>query len=101
MRDLGQVDPSLSKTLTDFADSYPDLPVEWVDLAFEDAISYNKVSWHYVAAILETWQKQGYSSKERKVIRRGKSGQDSSNDAKGKRPGAGFEPLSGEHARVS
>jgi len=100
-RGLGRVEPSDSKKLNEFANQHPDLPVEWVDLAFEEAASYKKVSWGYVAAVLKTWSEQGYSGKEKKGNTNGKSRKDSSNDAKRNRPGAGFEPLSGRRARVS
>jgi DnaD/phage-associated family protein len=100
-RDLGRVETSLSTTLNEFANQHPDLPVQWIDLAFEEAFSYKKVSWAYVAAVLEAWSEQGYSGKERKEDTNGKSRKDSSNDAKRNRPGAGFKPLSGRRARVS
>ena len=99
-RDLGRIEPGLFKTLTEFIDNYPDLPTGWIDLAFEEASAYSKVSWPYVAAILEAWLKQGHPGKEKRESRRGKSRKNSSNDARGKRPGAGFEPLAGEQARV-
>ena len=100
-RDLGRVEPSVSKMVNDFANQHPDLPVQWIDLAFEEAASYKKVSWPYVSAILESWVAQGHSGKEKKETPRGKSRKYSSNDAKRNRPGAGFEPLSGQRARVS
>ncbi len=100
-RDLGRVEPSLSKTLNEFANQYPDLSIKWVDLAFDEAASYKKVSWPYVAAVLEAWIKQGHSGKGKKETPREKSRKYSSNDAKRNRPGAGFEPLSGQRARVS
>ena len=48
-------------------------------------------------------RKQGVvtPTKEKKETPRGKSRKYSSNDAKRNRPGAGFEPLSGQRAGVS
>ena len=100
-RDIGRVGASLSKALNDFANQHPDLSIKWVDLAFEEAVRYKKVSWPYVVAVLEAWIKQGHTGKERKGNYRGKPRKDSADDANRNQPGTGFEPLSGQRARVS
>lgn len=99
-RDFGAVEAGMERVLKKFADSHPELSIEWAEMAFDEAARNGAISWSYVAKVLETWIDRGEPGKPTKEKRYGKSGQDSSDDANSKRPGSGFEPLGGGHARA-
>ena len=99
-RDFGEIEPGLKRILKQFAELNTDMPVEWVEKAFDEAARNNAHSWNYVSAVLETWNERGQPGPPTKEKLYGKPRQDSPTDAKRKRPGSGFEPLGGAHARV-
>ena len=55
---FGLITPTLSEKFKDFLDHYRG-PVEWIDLAFDEAVKYKNRRWQYVEAILYSWQEKG------------------------------------------
>ncbi len=53
---IGTITPLLAEELKDAAERYP---VAWLEAAFREAVSLNKRSWRYIAAILERWAAEG------------------------------------------
>ena len=100
IRDFGPIEPGLARLLKQFAELNIDMPIGWVERAFDEAAKNSAYSWGYVEKVLTTWIDRGQPGPPTKEKRYGKSGQDSSNDANGKHPGSGFGPLTGEQARV-
>jgi len=55
---FGIISPVLSEKFKDFVENYRG-PVEWIDLAFAEAVKYKNRRWQYVEAILYSWQEKG------------------------------------------
>jgi len=55
---FGIITPVLSEKFKDFVENYHGL-VEWIDLAFAEAVRLKKRRWQYVEAILYSWQEKG------------------------------------------
>ncbi len=53
---IGTITPLLAEELKDAAERYP---AAWLEAAFHEAVSLNKRSWRYIAAILERWAAEG------------------------------------------
>ncbi len=58
-QNIGLLTPLLAEKLQDAEGRYP---VEWVEAAFEEAVSNNKRSWRYIERILERWAVEGKNS---------------------------------------
>jgi len=54
----GIITPILAEKFKDFVENYHG-PVEWIDLAFAEAVEYKNRRWDYVEAILYSWQEKG------------------------------------------
>jgi DNA replication protein len=55
-QNIGLLTPILAERLQDAERRYP---VEWIEAAFEEAVSNNKRSWRYIERILERWASEG------------------------------------------
>ncbi len=55
---FGLITPVLSEKFKDFVENYRG-PVDWIDLAFAEAVKYKNRRWQYVEAILNNWQEKG------------------------------------------
>ena len=55
---FGQITPILSEKFKGFVEDFSG-PVEWIDLAFAEAVKYKNRRWQYVEAILNSWQEKG------------------------------------------
>ena len=55
-QNIGLLTPILAEQLQDAERRYP---VEWIELAFSEAVSNNKRSWRYIERILERWASEG------------------------------------------
>jgi len=53
---IGTIGPLIADELKDAEARYPQ---EWIDAAFREAVSLNKRSWSYIAAILRRWEAEG------------------------------------------
>ena len=53
---IGMLSPMVSEELKEAEDLYPPA---WIEDAFREAVTHNKRSWRYVAAILERWEREG------------------------------------------
>ena len=53
---IGLLSPMIAEELKEAEEAYPQ---EWIEDALREAVSRNKRSWRYVAAILERWQREG------------------------------------------
>ena len=53
---IGTIGPLIADELKDAEARYPG---EWVEAAFREAVSLNKRSWSYIAAILRRWEAEG------------------------------------------
>jgi DNA replication protein len=53
---IGTIGPVIADELKDAEARYPQ---EWIEAAFREAISLNKRSWRYIAAILRRWEAEG------------------------------------------
>jgi DnaD/phage-associated family protein len=58
-QNIGLLTPILAEQLQDAERRYP---VEWIELAFSEAVSNNKRSWRYIERILERWAAEGKQS---------------------------------------
>jgi DnaD/phage-associated family protein len=58
-QNIGLLTPILAEQLQDAEKRYP---VEWIELAFGEAVSNNKRSWRYIERILERWAAEGKQS---------------------------------------
>jgi DnaD/phage-associated family protein len=58
-QNIGLLTPILAEQLQDAERRYP---VEWIELAFGEAVSNNKRSWRYIERILERWAAEGKQS---------------------------------------
>ncbi len=55
-QNIGLLTPMIANELRDAERHYP---ADWIADAFREAVTMNKRSWKYVAAILERWRAQG------------------------------------------
>jgi len=55
---FGIITPNLSEKFKDFVENYRG-PVEWIKLAFAEAVKYKSRRWQYVETILYSWQEKG------------------------------------------
>jgi DnaD/phage-associated family protein len=53
---IGTIGPLIADKLKDAETRYPP---EWIEAAFREAVSLNKRSWSYIAAILRRWEAEG------------------------------------------
>ena len=53
---IGTIGPLIADELKDAETRYPR---EWIEAAFREAVSLNKRSWSYIAAILRRWEAEG------------------------------------------
>ncbi len=53
---IGTIGPLIADELKDAEARYPQ---EWIEAAFREAVSLNKRSWSYIAAILRRWEAEG------------------------------------------
>ena len=69
---FGIITPALSEKFKYFVGHYRG-PVEWIDLAFAEAVQLKNRRWQYVEAILNNWQEKGGPHADRRE--RGDEGQ--------------------------
>lgn len=55
-QNIGTIGPLIADELKDAETRYPG---EWIEAAFREAVSLNKRSWSYIAAILRRWEAEG------------------------------------------
>jgi DnaD/phage-associated family protein len=55
-QNIGLLTPLIADQLIEAAERYP---LDWVEDAFGEAVSYNKRNWRYIRAILEKWATEG------------------------------------------
>jgi len=58
-RDFGKVNSGLARMLKKFAELHSDMPIGWVQRAFDEAAKNSARSWNYVETVLEAWIEQG------------------------------------------
>jgi DnaD/phage-associated family protein len=58
-QNIGLLTPLLAEKLQDAEGRYP---LEWIEAAFEEAVSNNKRNWRYIERILERWAVEGMNS---------------------------------------
>ena len=56
---IGMLSPMIADKLKEAEELYPQ---SWIEEAFREAVSNNKRSWTYIAAILERWEREGRSN---------------------------------------
>ena len=54
--EIGMLNPMISEELWEAEQIYPH---SWIEDAFREAVSRNRRSWKYIAAILERWEREG------------------------------------------
>ena len=62
-QNIGMITPIIAEELKEAQKLYPH---EWVEEAFNEAVTLNKRSWKYIARILERWASEGKESGEYK-----------------------------------
>jgi len=77
-QNIGTIGPLIADELKDAETRYPS---EWIEAAFKEAVSLNKRSWSYIAAILRRWEAEGPDYE--------KAGRDTEGDEKRRRSLAG------------
>lgn len=55
-QNVGMLTPIIADQLIEATERYP---LEWIEDAFTEAVSYNKRNWRYIRAILEKWATDG------------------------------------------
>jgi DNA replication protein len=55
-QNIGLLTPILAERLQDAEGRYP---MEWIEAAFEEAVTNNKRNWRYIERILERWSSEG------------------------------------------
>jgi DnaD/phage-associated family protein len=55
-QNIGPLTPLVADQIGRALEEYP---ADWIEDAMEEAVSYNRRSWRYMARILETWSAQG------------------------------------------
>lgn len=58
-QNIGLLTPLLAEKLQDAEGRYP---LDWIEAAFEEAVSNNKRNWRYIERILERWAVEGMNS---------------------------------------
>ena len=58
-QNIGLLTPLLAEKLQDAEGRYP---LEWIEAAFEEAVTNNKRNWRYIERILERWAVEGMNS---------------------------------------
>src|SRR5216117_216696 len=58
-QNIGLLTPILAERLQDAEGRYP---LDWIEAAFEEAVTNNKRSWRYIERILERWAAEGKQS---------------------------------------
>ncbi len=53
---VGMLSPMVSEELKEAEELYPQ---SWIEDAFREAVTNNKRSWRYIAAILDRWEREG------------------------------------------
>jgi DNA replication protein len=67
-QNIGLLTPILAERLQDAEGRYP---VDWIEAAFEEAVTNNKRNWRYIERILERWAAEGkQSGKDRGPVER-------------------------------
>ena len=67
-QNIGLLTPLLAEKLQDAEGRYP---LEWIEAAFEEAVTNNKRNWRYIERILERWAVEGMNSgKDRGPVER-------------------------------
>ncbi|MEO8287374.1 MAG: DnaD domain protein [Chloroflexota bacterium] len=67
-QNVGLLTPILAERLQDAEGRYP---AEWIEAAFEEAVTNNKRNWRYIERILERWAAEGkQSGKDRGPVER-------------------------------
>ncbi len=61
-QNVGPLTPLIADHLVRALETWP---VEWIEDAVAEAVTYNKRSWRYIQRILEGWQTQGREPRER------------------------------------
>jgi DNA replication protein len=62
-QNIGMIGPMIAEELKEAEKLYPP---QWIEEAFEEAVTLNKRSWRYIARILERWASEGKDSGEHK-----------------------------------
>ena len=62
-KNIGMLTPMIAEQLKEAEKTYP---IEWIEDAFQEAVSLNKRNWRYISKILERWATQGRSDGKRK-----------------------------------
>lgn len=60
-QNIGPLTPLVADQIGRALEEYP---AEWIEDAMEEAVSYNRRSWRYMARILETWAIQGRGERD-------------------------------------
>lgn len=55
-QNIGLLSPLIADRFVDALETYP---VEWIEAAIDEAVSYNRRSWRYIQRILEKWASEG------------------------------------------
>lgn len=61
-QNVGPLTPLIADHLVQALETWP---VDWIEDAVAEAVTYNKRSWRYIQRILEGWQSQGREPRER------------------------------------
>lgn len=60
-QNIGPLTPLLADQIGRALEEYP---ADWIEDAMEEAVSYNRRSWRYIARILENWSVEGRGDRE-------------------------------------
>lgn len=60
-QNIGPLTPLIADQIGRALEEYP---ADWIEDAMEEAVSYNRRSWRYMARILETWTTQGRGDRD-------------------------------------
>lgn len=60
-QNIGPLTPLVADQIGRALEEYP---ADWIEDAMEEAVSYNRRSWRYMARILETWSAQGRGDRD-------------------------------------
>lgn len=55
-QNIGLLSPLIADRLIDALETYP---VDWIESAIDESVSYNRRSWRYIQRILEKWAAEG------------------------------------------
>ncbi len=94
---ISEITSPIADELRDFCENYQG-QLEWISLAFGEALSLNKRNWRYIRAILEDWeQKGGPSGRAAQKLKRRAEGK--AGETRGRVGGEPRERGSGAHQR--